>query len=274
VLMAEQPAHPLDVAEHWLRHELVVSHLRKCQLRAMRGVDDEMLHRVLGLVPPVWMLLQSDAQDLFVGVPPDADPDLVQTLDSEFRRIGLHPKGVTKGQRTCLFDLMRRDPPAVTTIMVSSEENLATPAKLNTRFFWLTRRRPVVPPRRREALEALVSLKSTYESSHGAGYPDEFRIGRAEIRRFLCDPTSIRGPQMLEILFDDAGTLSVSLRIKETTLRSTDEALANYIEELSQVMDQTFQILDRFEAAGDPLSRQDARLEEPSCAGRSCIPAD
>jgi hypothetical protein len=215
----------------------------------MRRVPDEMIHRVRRLVPPSWMILQSNARDLFVGVPADADPRLVHRLDGELARIDFCPKDVTKRERKRLFDLLRRDVPTFTTVTVSSEDNLATPVDLNTRLFWLTKRCSVVRPRRWETLEALLRLKVSYESRHGASYPDEFRIGSAEIRRFLYDPTSVRGPRMLEILFKEGETLSVELRTTARTLRSTDTALVEYVDDLSHLVDEILGILHESETS-------------------------
>lgn len=74
----------------------------------------------------------------------------------------------------------------------------------------------------------------------------EGTMASEEIRGFLFDLLSIRGDRMLDVAFLD-GKMSVNLRIRETSLQSTNTVLPKYLKEMDAIIKDILNLLQKCE---------------------------
>ena len=248
-LMLKQCPHPVAAYEQHIRQLQLVRKLSDYEFRVVSHASHEIIERVRRTVDLKWIVMLSNDNDLFWAFPPTENRIRVKEVKNTLQRQGISVLRVADEDREKILRSIEVYPANPGWSFTSSESDLVTPIWLNRRIFWLSKEVKMATPRLIETWLELLKFKAHYEVRHGFDFikgKTEGTMASEEIRGFLFDLLSIRGDRMLDVTFLD-GKMSVNLRIRETSLQSTNTVLPKYLKEMDAIIKDILNLLQKCE---------------------------
>ena len=240
-LMIEQRIHPVVAYNYYLLHQNLVIELSDYKFRRVSNINKEMIERIRRILSPEskWKVMLYGENTLLWAFPHSEDKANIQKIESAIRHLGVSVVSLDdKTRKIILRDLENNDPTPAESIN-SSESDLVTPIVLNKRTVWLSKEIKVDKSGlTTEVLHNICKFKVNYELQYGFNCfrgKKNATITSEEINGFLFDIMTYRGTRMLDVAFTN-NILSVNLRIKVQSLKSTDDLLADYLKEMDNVI--------------------------------------
>lgn len=238
LLLFEQQVHPLETLEREVFQKLALPKMAQHCFFAVEDASGTALDHVRRAIDGEWLLLQSDRNTLFFGVPQDVPDNRTESCLRTLMRAGIKVLKVEDEDRKQLVDAIEQSLPVEGKMLVSLEHEVSTPIWLDKRIIWLQRKFGIALPADRTSWITLIKFKAEYEAQYGFNFmlgEDSMILQGAEIRKYLCDLQSIRGLRMLDLSIGEE-ELVLILRIKVQSYNSTMELLSEYIKEIDQLV--------------------------------------
>lgn len=240
MILVSQKPHPVKAYEHQVFQQMHLRNIAEYSFFAVTDADPEALEKIRRLLSHRCVLLKSDRNDLFIGLPKEHAKAEIGRVIEMLRRMGIEILRVKEEDKNRILEGLQDTLREPGWELCSNQDSLVTPIWLNERIIWLWREHHALMPNELDRWVELVRFKAEYEARHGYDFmhdQEKITMASEEIRGFLYDVLSVRGKRMLDIRFNDE-VIHVSLRGRERTLRSTSSVLPEYIAELDALVSQ------------------------------------
>jgi hypothetical protein len=251
ILLLEQRIHPVAAYEHYMLQLQQVRSLQKCELFVTPKASESTIDKVRRLVDPRAIIMTSNTDDLLWALPPTFEAKKVEEIEETLKRQGIPVYHIPPKNKEKYLDMIEVPPPSVTSIINNAESKISAPIWLNRRLFWFDREVRIEKIKQEKTWLELLKFKAQYETHHGFDFMKGKKtttMGSEEIRGFLYDMMSVRGDRMLDIGFHN-DKMSINLRLRENSFKSTRSLLPIYIKELDDIISEVLHLLKMLEGA-------------------------
>jgi len=251
-LLLSQTIHPVKAYEHYMLQLRSVSQLPDYELCVIPRSSQEIIERVHRLMDPRGILMLGNDSDLLLAFPPMTNDDKIREIEATLKRQGIAVYRIAPKNRGKILKRIEIRPPNISSSLNMFESDINVPIWLNRRTLWLSKEVAIKSLHRLETWLDLLKFKAEYESQHGFDFmrgKKKITTASEEIRRYLFDILSVRGNRMLDLGFN-SGKMTVNLRIRESSSKSTNELLPTYLEDLDRIVKDILVLIETSEGGG------------------------
>jgi hypothetical protein len=251
ILLLEQRIHPVAAYEHYMLQLQQARSLPKYELFVTPKASESIIDKVRHLVGPRAIIMTSNTYDLLWALPPTIEAKKVEEIEETLKRQGILVYHIAPKNKEKYLNMIEVPPQSVTWIINNAESKISTPIRLNSRLFWFDREVRIEKLKQEKTWLELLKFKAQYETHHGFDFMKGKKMtamASEEIRGFLYDMMSVRGDRMLDIGFHN-GKMSINLRFREKSFKSTRSVLPIYIREFNDIANEILDLLKTVEGA-------------------------